>query len=194
MREFVYFSGSAVTSGNALSNQDLMSAGRMDIAIHTIIATFFLSHDFRKDAKLHLIFYGQPDPPKHIEIMVKEGLDISKKDVAGLVRRILYKYKEGKRTEVFPGCFVEKKSFLNVIEELKKSRKEIYVLEKSGEDIRKIEIKEDCVFVLGDHEGFPKKELKRLKKIATPVSIGPRMYFASQTVAIVNNELDRRGI
>jgi tRNA (pseudouridine54-N1)-methyltransferase len=194
MREFVYFSASAVTSGNALSNRDLMSAGRMDIAIHTIIATFFLSHDFRKDVKLHLIFYGQPDPPKHIEIMIKEGLNISKKDVAGLVKRILYKYKEGKKTEVFPGCFVEKKSFLKVIEELKKSGKEIYVLEKSGEDIRKTEIKDDCVFVLGDHEGFPQKELKRLKKIAIPISIGPRMYFASQTVAIVNNELDRRGI
>ena len=79
MREFVYFSGHAATSGNAL-NDGLMKAGRMDIAIHTIIASFFLSHDVRKDVKLHLIFYGMPDPPKHIEIQVKEGLEISKKD------------------------------------------------------------------------------------------------------------------
>ena len=57
-----------------------------------------------------------------------------------------------------------------------------------------MKISDDCTFVLGDHEGLPKKELKRLKKIATPVSIGPKIYFASQTVAIVNNELDRRNL
>jgi len=33
-----------------------------------------------------------------------------------------------------------------------------------------------------------------LKKYLTPVSVGPKMYFASQTVAVVNNELDFRGI
>ena len=94
MRQFVYFSKSAVTSGNALSEGNLMKAGRMDIAIHTIIAGFFLSHDLRKDTKMHLIFYGMPDPPKHIEIQVVPELEISKKDFANVIRKILYKYKE----------------------------------------------------------------------------------------------------
>jgi len=194
MREFIYFSASAVTSGNALSNSDLMSAGRMDIAIHTIIATFFLSHDFRKDVKLHLVFYGQPDPPKHIEMQITPELEINKKDIASIIKKVLYKYREGKKTEVFPGVFVEKKSFLKVIDEMIKEDKEIFILDKRGDDIRKSEISENCVFIVGDHEGLPKKELRRLKEIAKKVSIGPKMYFASQTVAIVNNELDRRGI
>jgi len=175
----------------------------MDIAIHVIITSFFLSHSVREDVKLHLVFYGAPDPPKHIEIMLKQrrgipkeeaSLDVSKKDVAGLIRRILYKYKPNKKTEVLPGCFIEKKSFLKVIDELKEQGKKIFILDKRGKDIRKIKIPDDCVFVLGDHEGLPKKELKRLKKIATHVSIGPKMYFASQVVAILNNELDRIGI
>ena len=194
MKHFVYFSKSAVTSGNALSEGNLMKAGRMDIAIHTIIAGLFLSHDFRKDTKMHLVFYGMPDPPKHIEIEVKPELDISKKDVANLIKKILYKYKEGKKTEVLPGCFVEKKSFLNVIEELMEQGNEIYALDKKGKDIREVEISENCVFVLGDHEGLPDKELKRLKKMAIPISVGPKIYFASQVVAVVNNELDRRGV
>ena len=67
-------------------------------------------------------------------------------------------------------------------------------LDKKGVDIRKAEISENCVFIFGDHEGFPKKELKRLKQIATLVSIGTKTYFASQTIAVVNNELDYRGI
>jgi len=173
---------------------NLMKAGRMDIAIHTIIATFFLSHSLREDVKLHLIFYGMPDPPKHIEMQIKPDLEISKKDVGNLIKKILYKHKEGRKTEVLPGCFIEKKSFLKVIGELIEQEKEIFILDRKGEDIRKAEIPDNCVFIVGDHEGLPKKELKRLKNIATSVSIGPKTYFASQTVAIVNNELDRRNI
>ena len=72
MKHFVYFSSKAATSGKALSNGNLMKAGRMDIAIHTIIQGLFLSHDVRKDVKMHLVFYGMPDPPKHIEIQIKK--------------------------------------------------------------------------------------------------------------------------
>jgi tRNA (pseudouridine54-N1)-methyltransferase len=197
MRHFVYFSNSAVTSGNALSRYsdgELMKAGRMDIAIHSFIQGVFLSHDFRKDTKFHFIFYGQPDPPKHIEIQINDKTEISKKDVENLIKKILYKYQEGKKTEVFPGCFIEKKSFLNVVEELIREGNEIFILDKRGEDIRKAKISKDCVFLIGDHEGFPQKEIKRLKRYCKSVSIGKVMYFASQTIAVVNNELDYRGI
>tara|TARA_Y100000310_G_scaffold324512_1_gene386443 strand:+ start:4482 stop:5063 length:582 start_codon:yes stop_codon:yes gene_type:complete len=193
MRHFVYFSKKARTSGN-FNVKELMKAGRMDIAIHTIISSFFLSHDFREDVKMHLIFYGMPDPPKHIEMQITPELEISKKDIGNLIKKILYKYKQNKKNEALPGCFIEKKSFLKVIEELQEQGKEIFILDKRGEDIRKVKISKENVFVLGDHDGLPKKELKRLKKIATPISIGPKTYFASQTVAIVNNELDRREI
>ena len=192
MRHFVYFSKSARTTGNFDLN-NLMKAGRMDIAIHSIISALFLSHDVRQDVKVHLIFYGMPDPPKHIEIQVHEETPISKKDIGNLIKKILYKYKEGEKREVVPGCFVEKKSFLKVVEELSEDN-EIFILDKKGEDIRKAEIPENCVFILGDQDGLPKKELKRLKKITTKVSVGPQMYFASQTIVIVNNELDRRGL
>jgi tRNA (pseudouridine54-N1)-methyltransferase len=202
MRHFIYFSRHGATSGKALSG-DLMKAGRMDIAIHVIIMSFFLSRSVREDVKLHLIFYGMPDPPKHIEITLKqktgvpkeeESLDVNKKDVAGLIKKILYKYKEGEKREVLPGCFVEKKSFLKVIEELEAEGKEIFILDKKGEDIRKADIPDDSVFVLGDQEGLPDKELRRLKKTAKMVNIGSKMYFASQVVAVLNNELDYRDI
>ena len=193
MRHFIYFSAKAPTSGK-FSLDNLAKAGRMDITIHVIIAGFFLSHDFREDVKMHLVFYGMPDPPKHIEIQVTPDLEISKKDVGNLIKKILYKYKKDKKTEVLPGCFVEKKSFLKIIEELYDDGKEIFILDKKGEDVRKVKIPDNSVFVLGDHEGLPKKELKRVKKIATQISIGPRTYFASHVVAILNNELDKRGI
>lgn len=192
MRHFVYFSKTASTSGKALSQGNLMKAGRMDIAIHVIISSFFLSHDFREDVKMHLVFYGMPDPPKHIEIQIKPELGINKKDVAKIIKKILYKYKEGEKKEVLPGCFVEKKSFIKVVEELHSKGNEIFILDKKGDRIKDVKISENCVFVLGDHEGMPRKEFKRIKKISKSVYIGPKTYFASHVVAVVNNELDNR--
>ena len=199
MKHFVYFSQSAATSGKALSKYSeggLMKAGRMDIAIHSFIQGVFLSHDFRHDIIFHFVFYGGPDPPKHLQIQVTPKLGLNKKDVSKIIQKILYKFKEGQKTEVLPECFIEKKSFLSVIEELIAEGCDIYILDKNGEDLRKAKISKNPVFILGDHDGFPKKEIKRLKKendIKT-ISIGDKMYFASQTVAVVNNEMDYRGI
>lgn len=193
MRHFIYFSSTAVTSGGALRKRDLMKAGRMDIAIHSIIQGLFLSHNIRENVVFHLIFYGMPDPPKHIEIHGHKELEITKKNVAKLIQKILYKFKEGEKTEVLPGCFIERKSFLKVIEELSQNNR-IFVLDKKGKDIRKANLTKNSVFVIGDHKGLPKKELKRLKEIAEFISIGNKTYFASQTIAVVNNELDRRNL
>ena len=44
MREFVYYSAKAQTSGNF---KDLMKAGRIDIVCNVIIQAFFLSHQMR---------------------------------------------------------------------------------------------------------------------------------------------------
>ena len=194
MREFVFFSSKAHTSGNF---HDLMEAGRMDIVCHTIIAAFFLSHDMRQDMKLHLIFAGPPDPCKHLIFKYNPEMPLSKKDVAGLIKRMLFKYKPGKLAEVFPGCEIEKKSLQELIKDLEKENKTIYLLDGKGEDIRELSKNqlEQAVFILGDHEGLKKGELKFMKRREIEkVSIGPRTLFASQTIVILNNELDRKGV
>ncbi len=193
MREFIYFSGKARTSGN-FNLKDLKKAGRMDIVCHVIINALFLSHNIRPNTKIHLVFYGPPTPPRHLEISSKAEDIISKKDIAKLIQIMLYKYKENKKTEVFPGCFIEKKNLFELTDKLKQEGKEIYILDKKGQDIRNTKLKQNPIFLVGDHEGLPIKELKRLKKSCQTASIGKQTYFASQTVTIVNNELDRYGI
>ena len=194
MRHFIYFSKEGPTSGKALSEGNLMKAGRIDIAIHSFIQAVFLSNKFRKDVIFHFVLYGMPDPPKHIQIQVEEESEISKKDVAGLIKKLLYKYKEGEKREVLPGCFVEKKNFFKVVQELLGEGIQVCILDKKGEDLREIKIQKNCAFILGDQEGLPRKEMRRLKQNLDLISVGPEMYFASQTVAIVNNELDVRRI
>ena len=187
----MYYSERARTSGNF---KDLMSAGRLDIALHTIIAVFFLSNTLREDVKLHLIFNGPPDPPKHLEFVSNKEMPISKKDVGTLLKIMLYKYKKDRRIEVFPGCFIEKKGFIPFVKELAKENRNVYLLDERGEDIRKLDIEENPIFILGDQDGIPKKEKKYIKDYVKSVNVGPVSYFSSQVVAIVNNELDRRGI
>src|SRR3990167_3543615 len=157
MKEFIYYSRTAPTSGNAIG-EDLQRSGRIDIAIHTVIASFFLSHKIRTDTKLHLIFAGPPDPPKHLELKPvvegKTGIDkiyLAKKDVSGVLKKMLYKYREGEKYEVFPGFWIEKKGFLEVVKELENKGRNIYILDPKGEDIRTTEIKENPIFILGDH-------------------------------------------
>ena len=190
MREFIYYSSKARTSGNW---RDLMSAGRMDIVCNVIIQAFFISNKTREDVHLHLIFDGAPNPPMHLEFISNKDMSISKKDVGGLIKRMLYKCNEKNKNEVFPGCFIEKKSFSALLKELEAEEKDILILDKSGDDIRDIKNNdiENCVFIIGDHEGLPKKELKRFKK---RISIGKPVYFASQTFVIIHNELDMRKI
>ena len=80
---------------------------------------------------------------------------------------------------------------MRLLDELKD--RNVYLLDKKGEDISKVEIKSNPIFIIGDHEGIPRKEKKYIlkNKNVTPVSIGPKVYFASHVVVILNNILDR---
>jgi len=199
MREFIYYSANGVTAGNLIKD-NLMQAGRIDIACQFIIQGFFVSRSMRKDTKVHLILNGPPDSPKHLEIFpgknlggIENKIDISKKDVAGLIKRMLYKYKKGENVEVAPGYNVEKKSFVKLLEEMNAEGKEIYVLDKRGEDIRDVKIAKDAVFIVGDHEGIPKNEMKWAKHIPMKkIAVSPHMLFASQVVTLIHNEVDRQ--
>lgn len=191
MREFIYYSKSAVTSGKMIQG-DLMKAGRIDIICNVIISAFFTSNQMREDIRLHLIFDGPPKPPRHLILESDKEMPISKKDVAGLIKRMLYKSpeKEGLK-EVYPGCKIEKKSLEKLLKEMSSQGKDIFVLDKKGEDIREKELKDNDVYIIGDHDGFPKEKKKLIKKI-DKITIGPKTLFASQVFTIIHNELDRK--
>lgn len=170
---------------------NLMQAGRMDIVCNVIISVFFISNAMREDVKLHLIFDGPPSAPRHLVLESNKDLSISKKNVAGLIKKLLYKSpdKEG-LSEILPGASIEKKSFEKLVKELDKEGKDVLLLSGKGEDIRKTDLDKNPVFIIGDHEGFPKDKTKFLKKI-DQVSVGPKVLFASQVITILHNELDR---
>jgi tRNA (pseudouridine54-N1)-methyltransferase len=185
MRTFVFYSKTAKTTGKF---DNPMQAGRLDIVFNVVIQALSLSNKIRDDVHLHLIFDGPPNSPLHLEFDSSKKIPLSKKDVGGLIKRMLYKWNDKKKTEVFEGCYIERKSLSELLKELAVDKK-ICIMDIKGKSIRDIKNLDDCVFLIGDHEGLPKKELKRYKD---KFSVGPEVYFASQVFVLVNNELDLR--
>ena len=190
MREFVYYSANAVTAGNLIKD-DLKKVGRLDIVCNFIVSCFFVSNAMRDDVRVHLIFDGGPNNPRHLVLESNEDMPISKKNVAGLIKRMLYKARdeEGLR-EIVPGCFIEKKGFEKLLRGLDAIVKNVLLLDGKGKDVRDVDLK-DVVFVIGDHEGLP-AGMKKFLKSVDGVSVGPKVLFASQVVTVLHNEMDRQ--
>jgi tRNA (pseudouridine54-N1)-methyltransferase len=182
-REFILFSRLGKTNG-AFSN--LHDAGRLDIVHECIVASLFLSHGLRKNVLFHAVLNGPPNPPLHIEINGATLYDV--RTDMDTWQRILKKVIAGKP---HPGITTSKTSF----EALLKTKAEtasIYVLEEGGKDIAETAFPENCVFVLGDHVGLPKKAEAFALRYGEKISLGKQPYLAASCITILNYLLDRQ--
>lgn len=103
-------------------------------------------------------------------------------------QRILKKVISGKP---HPGITTSKTSF----EALLKAKAEttrVYVLEEGGKDIAHAELHANCVFVLGDHVGLPKKAEVYALRYGEKISLGKQPYLAASCITILNYLLDRQ--
>lgn len=192
MREFVFFSRKGKTTGN-FNMENLMAAGRLDIVCHSIISAFFISEGMRGHVRFHLILNGPPDPPKHIIMEPDQDTPISKKDIGNLIRICLYKFKEGEKVKAFPGIWIERKSFQDLIREKKDGN--LILLDEKGGDVGEVEIGENPIFIVGDHLGIQKGEKKFLERYKPKkIKIGPLIYFTSHTISYLNIKLDQEEI
>ena len=173
------------------------SAGRMDIVCRCIAQALLVSHDVRRNVKFYSIFLGEPDPPKAIKIIGKEikFLGPDERNIAGLIRKALSMKisKEWKKST--PGIYIAKRGLKEILEELKKEYKLVY-LREDGKDIRKvINSLERPAFILGDHLGVSgEMEEVILNFTENIISISPVSLQADQCILIVNYELDRVGV
>jgi tRNA (pseudouridine54-N1)-methyltransferase len=189
MRQFVIYSKNASTFPKI---NDLKKAGRIDILLHSIISALFSSNLFREDVQIHLILMGKPNPPRHIRIVYEKENTISKKNLKKLIEMALKKYKKGDEIKVHPGVYVDNLSIEKLILKFQTQNNNIFVLDKTGEHIKNIEKNKlkSGIFILGDHTGFDKKTKKFMKKNLIRLSLGDLTYFTSQSITIINYELD----
>ncbi len=182
MREFILFSRTGRTDSRFHS---LREAGRLDVVYQSILMALFRSHALRRDVVFHAILGGPPAPP--LELVVDGDKLSDARTDERTWEDILRKVLSGRH---HPGVHAKK----NSLQQLVKEKKNIFVLEESGESIRTIDLGEDPVFVLGDQVGLPKKDEEFVLRYGKKVSIGEKAYLASACICIINYILDLREV
>jgi tRNA (pseudouridine54-N1)-methyltransferase len=183
MRNFILYSRGGQTSANF---RNLREAGRLDIVAHCLTSSFFISHALRKDVIFHIILTGPPSPPKYIRVDGSILHDVRCDEATwGDILKIILSGKE------HPGFTMENKSFQEVVKELSKDN-EVYVLEEKGELIQDLKFSENCVFVIGDQVGLPKKEEGFVLRYGKKISLGKKAYLAADCITILNYTLDSK--
>lgn len=193
MRTFVLYSRASTGPFNL---NDLPSSGhRMDIVARCVNSSLWLSYALRHDTRVYVVLNGPQDPPKTLlfEGVNLEGVSPDERSIAAWIAKANATPVKGKEwMRVQKGLRVSARSFQDVVKELKGP---FYLLHERGKDIRDSEIKENPVFILGDNVDVPKNDEKFVHRYKpTRVSLGKTSYLASHCIAIVNNELDKRGL
>jgi tRNA (pseudouridine54-N1)-methyltransferase len=182
-REFILFSRLGKTGP---SFRNLHDAGRLDIVHEGIVASLFFSHGLRRNVVFHTVLNGPPRPPLHIQIDGAMLHDV-RTDI-DTWQNILKKVISGKQ---HPGINTSKTSFEALLK-VKAKTANIYVLEESGKDVSTAELAENCVFVLGDHVGLPRKAEVFALRYGEKISLGKQPYLAASCITILNYLLDRK--
>jgi tRNA (pseudouridine54-N1)-methyltransferase len=164
----------------------LHDAGRLDIVYECIVTSLFLSHGLRRDVTFHAILNGPPTPPLHLQINGAELYDV-RTDIETW-QSILKKTLSGK---THPGITTNKTGFETLLKE-KAENANVYVLEESGKDIATIELKQNPLFVLGDHVGLPKKAESFAMRYGEKTSLTKQPYLAASCITVLNYLLDRQ--
>ncbi|MDD1666559.1 MAG: tRNA (pseudouridine(54)-N(1))-methyltransferase TrmY [Methanomicrobiales archaeon] len=187
MRTFAVV-GHLAPTGGGFSLDDLPgSAGRMDILCRCVGAALSVSHGIRRDAEIHLILLGPPDPPKNVLIRGESVRSLSpdERSTAALIRKSLALPAGESFRESGPGVFVRRGDLEGHV-----GAGQFAVLSEAGEDVRAVGDLPPG-FILSDHLDFTPGEEAALAGLPR-ISVGPRVLHAEHAITVLQNELDRR--
>ncbi len=189
MRQFILYARKAVTSPD-FSLDDLPgSGGRMDLVARCVCNALWISHDLRRDSCIHVVACGSPNPPVVISLYGDRLRNVSpdERNIAAWIKKALASKRKN------PGINIRKLSFQQLVEELVSEGNFFYILHEQGRDIARVKLKDDSVFVLGDHIGLPGEEEKFVERFEhEKISLGTTSYLASQCITVLHYELDKK--
>ena len=192
MRRFLIVGHRASTDPSFPFDDLAGGAGRMDILLNAANAALLLAHGIRRDVEVGLLMLGPPSPPRFVRI-VGFRLQSFQPDIrsnAALVRRALV---DASRVEhaTSPGIYGSVTTFEEALDRLGPT---FVRLREGGKDIREAGLPADATFVLSDNQDLTTEEERVLgARGALEVGLGPLPLHADHAIAIVHNELDRRG-
>jgi tRNA (pseudouridine54-N1)-methyltransferase len=194
MIRFVIAGHRAVTTGDFKLDDIAGGAGRLDVLVRCVNSAFFLSHSVRTDVELFLVLQGGTDAPKTIRFSGSEirYLNPDERSTASLIRNALLKRPENDEIRSTPGVYISRRSFFDVINELKEVSKIVY-LKEDGTDVREFAIPEEVTFVLGDDKDLTEEEEEAVMSCEpSKICLGPLSLHADHCMIVVLNETDRQ--
>ncbi|WP_248897925.1 tRNA (pseudouridine(54)-N(1))-methyltransferase TrmY [Haloplanus halobius] len=194
MRQFVVI-GHDVPTTPEFALDDLASgAGRLDVLCRCVTSAFFLSHDIRKDARVHLVL-------DDAFTVTFDGSDLRRlnpdeRSTAALVRGALERRDDAighQPVESSPGVSIRRRGFEATLDALGDETTLVH-LHEAGAPVVDREPPSDPVFVLSDHHDFTAQEADLLtERSDLRVRLGPRALHADHAITVAHNYLDTEG-
>jgi tRNA (pseudouridine54-N1)-methyltransferase len=197
MRRFVLIGQKASATPDFSLDDVPGTSGRLDVLLRCVRSALLVSHGLRRDTLVYLVLYGGGRaPPRSVRIdsRVASYMRPDERTMAGRVRAMLATKAEGDGFAAErQGMAVADGGLEVVLADLGAGAS--YVLDEAGADIRDEALDlESPVFFVGDHLGFDPELRARLDASgARSIRVGPVSLHADDAIAIVRNELDRRG-
>lgn len=165
--------------------ESLREAGRLDVVYQCLLLGLFTSGAIRRNVVFHVVLGGPPRPPLHLCVDGRYVRDVrtDERTWEELLKNVL----SGGSHQ---GITVDKAS----LQELVRSRRNVFVLEEKGEDVSKVKFGVNPVFVLGDQVGLPRKDERYVLRRGRKVSLGKKPYLAATCVDVINYLADLRSI
>ncbi len=187
MTSFAIIGHIARTDGSFSINDLPGTGGRMDVLCRCVNASFFLSHDLRKNVDCYLVLCGDPSGPKTVKFSGNEirSLSPDERSAGSLVKKALDIPCGSEFREAAPGIRVRKGGIERLMAE-----HTFAVLDETGKDVRAEATLPDA-FLLSDHMNFTEPEEVLIRNCAR-YSVGPKCLHADHTITVLHNELDRR--
>jgi tRNA (pseudouridine54-N1)-methyltransferase len=196
MRRFVIVGQRASASPSFLLDDLAGTSGRLDVLLRSLRAALMVSHGLRRDAVVYLVLLGGEAAPRTIRFTGAEAkfLRPEERSLATLVKKVLAVDVAGDRfTDVRPGIAMAAAGLDAVIADLGPGAR--FVLEERAPDVRDAKLEGDVTLFVGDHLGFDDATRAAIARAgAKPIGLGPVSLHAEDAIAVVSNELDRRGV
>lgn len=196
MRTFVLRARRGPTAASRVT-ESIGDPIHFEVVAHSLMNALFYSKHLREDVVFHVALEGASDPPKLITFKSSAlgwlGGFHEAAMVAALEKVLAGSVDLGREEvrAVDAGATVSRQSFEKLVRRLS-GEGPVYILDRKGRDIRETPPDRDATFLLTDHIPMQPNTRHLLKRLGVkPVSLGPRVLFASQCVTLLHNELDR---
>jgi len=190
MRQFIVVARRAPTTSD-FSLDALPESGRMDLLARCVTASLLLSHGIRENVRTHLVLGDEFTV--RFDGSELRGLHPDERSTAASVRAALEDRSEAIGhipAEVSSGVSIVRMGLQGTLESLR-SGSSLYQLHAEGDPMREVDIADDPVFVLSNHESLAEVDAELLATYADHrVSLGPESLHADHAITVANNRMD----